>query len=152
MAGDSTTSDQGAKEHWGSFLTMPATKVSESEMAQTTNRYTDDEWSRFISEVQESVKVKEGKKYPCPPAASKELAKTIDHTLLKLEAKRVQFDALCAEARVDGFAVRGHWWSDMREGTREEGLMVRCRLFASGRSGSSNASPISKAAMSRSQV
>lgn len=32
--------------------------------------------------------------------------RTIDHTLLKLETRPVQVDDLCAEARVDGFAVR----------------------------------------------
>ena len=43
--------------------------------------------------------------YPCPKLGSKAFAKTIDHTLLKLEAKAPQFDAVCAEARVDSFAV-----------------------------------------------
>lgn len=33
------------------------------------------------------------------------LAKTVDHTLLKLDATEAQIDALCEEAKKDKFAV-----------------------------------------------
>ena len=45
--------------------------------------------------------------YACPQVPSTAFFKTIDHTLLKLDVKEVQFDELCAEARKDRFAVRG---------------------------------------------
>ena len=73
--------------------------------AKMTTRYTDEEWTKFIAEVEHGIVVTD-QTYPCPQAGSAAFAKTIDHTLLKLEAKGVQFDALCAEARVEGFAVR----------------------------------------------
>jgi deoxyribose-phosphate aldolase len=40
-----------------------------------------------------------------PSHLSRELARTIDHTLLKPEATREQIEALCAEAREHGFAT-----------------------------------------------
>lgn len=43
--------------------------------------------------------------YTCPEIGSVEFTKTIDHTLLKLEARPPSFDDLCAEARVNDFAV-----------------------------------------------
>ena len=70
-----------------------------------TARYTNAEWTRFLSEVEKSIKVSE-EPCPCPDVGSPALAKTIDHTLLKLDVRPVQFDELCSEARVDGFAVR----------------------------------------------
>lgn len=69
-----------------------------------TTRYTNEEWTTFIAEVEQGIVVSQ-EPYPCPAIGSPAFAKTIDHTLLKLDAKAVQFDSLCAEARVDGFAV-----------------------------------------------
>jgi deoxyribose-phosphate aldolase len=40
-----------------------------------------------------------------PGTYSREIARTIDHTLLKPEATRQQFEQLCAEAREHGFAT-----------------------------------------------
>ncbi|KAK3112439.1 hypothetical protein LTR53_011301 [Teratosphaeriaceae sp. CCFEE 6253] len=68
-----------------------------------TTRYTDDEWATFIGEVERDLVVNY-EPYPCPDFDGPALAGTIDHTLLKLDAKAVQFDALCAEARVECFA------------------------------------------------
>ncbi|KAK4540628.1 hypothetical protein LTR36_009059 [Oleoguttula mirabilis] len=76
-----------------------------------TTRYTNEEWTSFIAEVERDVVVTQ-ERCPFPDYGSPAFAKTIDHTLLKLDAKAVQFDSLCAEARVDGFAtvcVRPHW-------------------------------------------
>ena len=72
----------------------------------STSRYTNDEWATIIGEVEKEIVVSH-EPYPYPDIGSPAFAKTIDHSLLKLEAKAVQFDDLCAEARVDGFAVRG---------------------------------------------
>ncbi|KAK3061946.1 hypothetical protein LTR53_019586, partial [Teratosphaeriaceae sp. CCFEE 6253] len=68
-----------------------------------TTRYTDDEWATFIGEVERDLVVSY-EPYPCPDFDGPALAATIDHTLLKLDAKAIQFDALCAEARVECFA------------------------------------------------
>jgi deoxyribose-phosphate aldolase len=79
-----------------------------------TDRYTNQEWveqiaetqRRVLSEVQDRAK-KGGKgwKYDAPGAGTKELAKTVDHTLLKLDAKKEGIDSLCSEARIEGFKV-----------------------------------------------
>ncbi|KAI7213087.1 deoxyribose-phosphate aldolase, partial [Hortaea werneckii] len=68
------------------------------------SRYTNAEWTRFLSEVEKSIKVSE-EPCPCPDVGSPALAKTIDHTLLKLDVRPIQFDELCSEARVDRFAT-----------------------------------------------
>ncbi|KAK4950200.1 hypothetical protein LTR10_011179 [Elasticomyces elasticus] len=69
-----------------------------------STRYTDEEWAKFISEVEKDVVVSK-EPYRCPSLGGPALAATIDHTLLKLDARAVQFDDLCAEARVNGFAA-----------------------------------------------
>ncbi|KAK4989920.1 hypothetical protein LTR66_006927 [Elasticomyces elasticus] len=69
-----------------------------------TTRYTDAEWASIIHQTENSLVVKETP-YPCPAIGSSAFAKTIDHTLLKLQATAMQIDALCAEARVAGFAT-----------------------------------------------
>ena len=71
-----------------------------------TTRYTNDEWATIIGQVEKEIVVSQ-EPYPCPDIGSLAFAQTIDHTLLKLDVKEVQFDYLCAEARVDGYAVRG---------------------------------------------
>lgn len=72
-----------------------------------TDRYTNEEWAAQIEETQRKVKVEEGKArtYEAPAIASTEFAKTIDHTLLKLDATAAQIDALCSEARTENFKV-----------------------------------------------
>lgn len=74
---------------------------------EMTTRYTNVEWERIIAETEEGLVVNEGKKYSLPEGGvgGEAFTKTIDHTLLKLEAKSSQFDELCAEARVGRFAV-----------------------------------------------
>lgn len=71
-----------------------------------TTRYTNAEWTSIIAETEQKVlsSVSEEPR-PCPPIDSRDFARTIDHTLLKIETTRIQIDALCAEARVAGFAV-----------------------------------------------
>lgn len=74
---------------------------------EMTTRYTNVEWEGIIAETEEGLVVDEGRKYPLPEGGvgGEGFTKTIDHTLLKLEAKSSQFDELCAEARVGRFAV-----------------------------------------------
>lgn len=69
-----------------------------------TTRYTDDEWASIIAQTERNVRVLEVPR-PCPSIDSPDFARTIDHTLLKIEATSKQIDGLCAEARVAGFAV-----------------------------------------------
>ncbi|KAF2763963.1 deoxyribose-phosphate aldolase [Teratosphaeria nubilosa] len=66
-------------------------------------RYTDDEWASFIDALE--IKVEEGKKYARPQLGGEQFSQTIDHTLLNLDAKAMQIDALCCEACVEGFAT-----------------------------------------------
>lgn len=76
-----------------------------------TNRYTDEEWHSIVLKTESGLVVSppQQQKYACPEIGSPAFMQTIDHTLLKLEAKTAQFDDLCAEARVDGFAVCVSW-------------------------------------------
>ncbi|KAF2867842.1 hypothetical protein BDV95DRAFT_580755 [Massariosphaeria phaeospora] len=68
-----------------------------------TDRYTDDEWASQITKTQKKVDVKRERKYNAPKVGSNEFAETIDHTVLKLDATPAQIDALCSEARTEGF-------------------------------------------------
>ena len=68
------------------------------------SRYTDVEWSAIIQQTERELVVSSAP-YPCPPVPSVEFCKTVDHTLLKLDVREVQFDDLCAEARTERFAV-----------------------------------------------
>ena len=70
-----------------------------------TNRYTNAEWASIISETERDLVVPKTP-YACPEVGSLTFMKTMDHTLLKLDSKESQIDELCAEARVDRFAVR----------------------------------------------
>jgi deoxyribose-phosphate aldolase len=91
----------------GDFLAANP-KLSSTELGAPkimTDRYTNQEWKKQIEETQRKVKVEDGKKYEAPGIGSKEFAETIDHTLLKLDATAAQIDALCAEARTEGFKV-----------------------------------------------
>jgi len=79
-----------------------------------TDRYTNEEWAKQIAETQRKVlnEVQErgkeggrGWKYEVPKTAGADFAKTVDHTVLKLDTKEGQIDALCSEARIEGFKV-----------------------------------------------
>ena len=67
-------------------------------------RYTNAEWEEFVQQIADEVTVSH-EPYPCPDIGSLAFMKTMDHTLLKLDSRPSQFDDLCAEARVDSFAV-----------------------------------------------
>lgn len=68
------------------------------------SRYTNAEWAAIIAQTERDLVVSH-RPHACPEISSPAFCKTIDHTLLKLEARDVQFDELCAEARTDRFAV-----------------------------------------------
>ena len=69
-----------------------------------TLRYTNAEWEEFVQQTADGLDVSQDP-YPCPDVGSQAFMKTMDHTLLKLDARASQFDDLCAEARVNLFAV-----------------------------------------------
>ena len=67
--------------------------------------------------------------YRVPGLTDPAFNKTIDHTLLKLEAKASQIDDLCAEARVHGFAtvcVRAQWVERCVKNLKGSGVGVAC--------------------------
>lgn len=77
-----------------------------------TGRFTNAEWADQIAETTRGVLAEVGKtekegrrKYEVPKVGEREFAKTIDHTLLKLDATAGQIDGLCAEARTERFKV-----------------------------------------------
>lgn len=70
-----------------------------------TARYTDGEWATLVAETCKVV-VPSKESYPVPPLDNGAFPKYIDHTLLKLDATGAQVDALCSEARTEGFRVR----------------------------------------------
>jgi hypothetical protein len=81
-----------------------------------TGRFTNAEWAEQIEETTRGVLSEVGKaekegrrKYEVPKVGELEFAKTIDHTLLKLDATAGQIDGLCAEARTEGFKVCGRF-------------------------------------------
>ena len=69
-----------------------------------TTRYTDDEWETIIDKAEENLP-KTPVEYKAPNVGSEEFAKTIDHTILKLDATKEQVDAICEEARRFQFKV-----------------------------------------------
>lgn len=103
-----------------------------------TGRYTNEEWAKQIAETQRKVLVevqernngaKGHQKYEAPKAASTEFAKTIDHTILKLDTKEAQIDSLCAEARVENFksvCVRLPWVQRCVNNLKGTDVVVAC--------------------------
>lgn len=69
-----------------------------------TTRYTDDEWETIIDQAERNLP-STPVEYKAPNLGSEEFAKTIDHTILKLDATKVQVDAICEEARRFHFKV-----------------------------------------------
>jgi deoxyribose-phosphate aldolase len=85
----------------------------------------------MIAETQKKVGTVDGKgkRYEVPKPGSREFAETIDHTLLKLDATASQIDALCSEARTEGFksvCVRLPWVSRCVSNLRGSSVLVAC--------------------------
>jgi hypothetical protein len=90
-----------------------------------TDRYTNEEWAKQIAETQKKVQVGGEKKgYGSVRVGSneglKELAQTVDHTVLKLDATSAQIDSLCSEARTEGFKV-GYYLHIRHKGLKQDG-------------------------------
>ncbi|CAI6335969.1 unnamed protein product [Periconia digitata] len=103
-----------------------------------TDRYTNAEWAAQIAETQRKVLHEiEKRSYPggkswayeVPKTASSEFAQTIDHTVLKLDVKKEGVDALCSEARTEGFksvCVRLPWVQRCVSNLKGSPVVVAC--------------------------
>lgn len=100
----------------GFLAANPALDSELGDIEIMTDRYTNEEWAAQIAETQKAVlkevdsgerakKVYEGPRMRNGNEALKELAKTVDHTILKLDATSAQIDSLCSEARTEDFKV-----------------------------------------------
>lgn len=100
----------------GFLAANPALDADLGPIEVMTDRYTNEEWAAQIAETQKAVlkevesreraqKVYEGPRMRNGNEALKELAKTVDHTVLKLDATSAQIDSLCSEARTEEFKV-----------------------------------------------
>ncbi|KAF3046686.1 hypothetical protein E8E11_002410 [Didymella keratinophila] len=107
----------------GFLAANPALDSELGDIEIMTDRYTNEEWAAQIAETQKMVlkevdsgerakKVYEGPRMRNGNEALKKLAKTVDHTVLKLDATSAQIDSLCSEARTEDFksvCVRLNW-------------------------------------------
>lgn len=100
----------------GFLAANPALDAELGDIEVMTDRYTNEEWAAQIAETRKAVlkevesgergqKVYEGPRMRNGNEALKELAKTVDHTVLKLDATSAQIDSLCSEARTEDFKV-----------------------------------------------
>lgn len=69
-----------------------------------TTRYTQDEWLGLFDQAGQNL-TSTPLEYRAPSVGTAAFAKTIDHTLLKLDATGKQVDTLCDEARRNNFKV-----------------------------------------------
>ena len=67
-------------------------------------KYTQDEWLTIFDQAEQNLP-RSPLKYKVPSVGTAAFAKTIDHTLLKLEATGEQVDTLCEEAKRHQFKV-----------------------------------------------
>ncbi|KAH4968354.1 phosphodeoxyriboaldolase [Parastagonospora nodorum] len=105
-----------------------------------TDRYTNEEWAAQIKETQRAVlkevesgerarKVYEGPRMKDGKEALKQLALTVDHTVLKLDATTSAIDGLCSEARTEGFksvCVRLNWVQRCISNLKGSPVVVAC--------------------------
>ncbi|KAF2254984.1 aldolase [Trematosphaeria pertusa] len=116
---------------------LAANPSLDSELGQIeamTDRYTNEEWAKQIAETQRKVlkEVEEGgkaRRYEVPRTGSREFAKMVDHTVLKLDAKEGMIDALCSEARTEGFksvCVRLNWVQRCVSNLKGSDVVVAC--------------------------
>ncbi|RMZ72192.1 deoxyribose-phosphate aldolase [Pyrenophora seminiperda CCB06] len=105
-----------------------------------TDRYTNEEWKAQIEETVKHVlkevdsgtrakKVYEGPNMRNGEEALKQLAKTVDHTVLKLDATSTVIDGLCSEARTEGFksvCVRLNWVQRCITNLKGSDVLVAC--------------------------
>lgn len=129
-----------------------------------TDRYTNEEWAAQIQETEKVVmkevrsgeraaKVYEGPRMKDGKEALKQLALTVDHTVLKLDATSVAIDGLCSEARTEGFKVCSQFLMEYEERAfftfvHSTSQLTITSPSASASTGSNVASPTSKAHLS----
>jgi deoxyribose-phosphate aldolase len=100
----------------GFLAANPDLDSSLGPVAMMTDRYTNEEWAAQIQETENAVmkevnsgdrarKIYEGPDMKDGKEALKQLALTVDHTVLKLDATSVAIDGLCSEARTESFKV-----------------------------------------------
>ncbi|EKG11585.1 Deoxyribose-phosphate aldolase/phospho-2-dehydro-3-deoxyheptonate aldolase [Macrophomina phaseolina MS6] len=91
---------------------------------------TDADWQKLAEEVQRKLVIDEtAGKGLVSSLTLESLAKTVDHTLLKLDATEAQIDALCEEAKKDKFAtvcVRLNWVPRAITNLEGTGVGVAC--------------------------
>ncbi|WPH01712.1 Hypothetical protein R9X50_00456400 [Acrodontium crateriforme] len=90
--------------------------------------YTTDEWEALIHKTATTLVVSENE-YECPPIGTRDFGKTIDHTLLKVEATSVQIDGICEEAKEGEFAsvcVRVNYVKQCVANLKETDVKVAC--------------------------
>nr|POE89988.1 deoxyribose-phosphate aldolase [Quercus suber] len=71
---------------------------------EVASGYTNKRWAALIGNVEENLRDSQVAQV-IPQVDGPAFAKTIDHTLLKLDAQAAQIDDLCAEAKRDKFAT-----------------------------------------------
>ncbi|KAF2856972.1 deoxyribose-phosphate aldolase-like protein [Plenodomus tracheiphilus IPT5] len=124
----------------GFLAANPDLDASLGPLEVMTDRYTNEEWDAQITETMRSVmgEVESGaraaKVYPGPrmrngEEALRELSKTVDHTVLKLDATSTVIDGLCSEARTEGFksvCVRLPWVQRCVSNLKGSDVLVAC--------------------------
>ncbi|PSN70448.1 aldolase [Corynespora cassiicola Philippines] len=116
----------------------PALDSELGDVQVMTDRYTNEEWATQTAETQKRVLAEVKKqndagekrsKYEAPKNGSKEFSETVDHTVLKLDATAAQIDALCSEARTEGFksvCVRLNWVSRCITNLKGSPVVIAC--------------------------
>jgi deoxyribose-phosphate aldolase len=101
----------------GFLAANPDLSASLGPVEVMTDRYTNEEWAAQIQETEKAVmgevnsgeranKLYQGPRMKDGKEALRQLALTVDHTVLKLDATSVAIDGLCSEARTEEFKVR----------------------------------------------
>jgi deoxyribose-phosphate aldolase len=101
----------------GFLAANPDLSASLGPVEVMTDRYTNEEWAAQIQETEKAVmgevnsgeranKLYQGPRMKDGKEALRQLAHTVDHTVLKLDATSVAIDGLCSEARTEEFKVR----------------------------------------------
>ena len=78
--------------------------MNDGQLHNMTTRYTDEEWLDPINQAEKDLP-NTPVIFKAPDVGTEAFAKTIDHTLLKLDATKEQIDAICEEATRFDFKV-----------------------------------------------
>lgn len=92
------------KEFQAPLSLLPQPSETSYNIGDMTTRYTLDEWLAIIAQTQRNLP-NTRVEYKAPNLGTLEFAKSIDHTLLKIDATKEQIDKLCDEARRHDFKV-----------------------------------------------